>query len=96
MTVNLPAEQITATPGHLFWVSGTGWVRARDLQAGQLIHTPTGAVRVEGVADAPQEPTYNLVVDRFHSYFVGESQALVHDVSLSSPTDAVVPGLIDR
>ncbi len=94
--LTLAGEPITATGGHLFWVSGTGWVRARDLKPGQLVHTVTGTVRVDAVEEVPTEPTFNLVVDGFHTYFVGDGKALCHDVSLASPTDAVVPGLIER
>src|SRR5690606_39833977 len=35
------SERIDATGGHLFWVAGEGWVRARQLHSGQLLHTPT-------------------------------------------------------
>jgi hypothetical protein len=96
VTIDLGAEQITSTGGHPFFVPGEGWVRARELKAGQFLHTPTGTIKIDGVTETPEDETYNLVVDGFHTYFVGMSQALVHDVSITSPTDAVVPGLLDR
>ena len=96
VTIDLGVEQITSTGGHPFWVAGEGWVRARELEAGQLLHTPTGALPIESVTEVHNEKTYNLVVDSSHTYFVGMSQVLVHDVSITSPTDAVVPGLIER
>ena len=36
--------------------------------------------------------TYNLVVEDFHNYFVGEEAILVHDVTLTDPTNIVTPG----
>jgi len=96
VTIDLGVEQITSTGGHPFWVAGEGWIRARELEAGQLLHTPTGALPIESVTEVHNEKTYNLVVDEAHTYFVGMSQVLVHDVSITSPTDAVVPGLIER
>jgi hypothetical protein len=96
VTINLGPEQITSTGGHPFFVPGEGWVRARELTAGQFLHTPTGTIQIDSVTETPDEETYNLVVDGFHTYFVGMSQALVHDVSITSPTDAIVPGLLDR
>ncbi|HSG70669.1 MAG TPA: polymorphic toxin-type HINT domain-containing protein [Planctomycetaceae bacterium] len=96
VTIDLGPEQITATGGHPFWVSGRGWVRARELKPGQRLHTPTGSIEIESITEADERETYNLVVDGFHTYFVGQSQLLCHDVSITSPTDAVVPGLIER
>jgi len=96
VVINLGVEQITSTGGHPFWVAGEGWVRARQLKAGQILHTPTGTMTIESVSETDDDKTYNLVVDGFHTYFVGMSQVLVHDVSITSPTDAVVPGLVVR
>jgi hypothetical protein len=44
-----------------------------------------------GESDAGE--TYNLVVDRYHSYFVGGQRVLSHDVLSRQPTQCVVPGL---
>jgi len=96
VVINLGVEQITSTGGHPFWVAGEGWVRASQLKAGQILHTPTGTMTIESVSETDDDKTYNLVVDGFHTYFVGMSQVLVHDVSITSPTDAVVPGLVVR
>ena len=96
VTIDFGVEQITATKGHPFWVSGEGWIKASDLQQGQMIHTPTGVVEVAGVVSARGAEVYNLCVDGFHTYFVGNSQALCHDISMPPPTDAVVPGLLNR
>ncbi|MBI3863517.1 MAG: hypothetical protein HY290_16625, partial [Planctomycetia bacterium] len=47
-------ETITCTGGHRFWVSGTGWVKARDLKTQSLLHTATGTAPVWSAR--PDEP----------------------------------------
>lgn len=91
--VNFADETITATGGHRFWVSGEGWVKARDLKPHALIHTATGNTPVWSVKKGPATETYNLVVDGFHTYFVGKGAMLVQDLPLPQPTNCVVPGL---
>ena len=88
-------ETIQATDGHHFWVSGRGWTKTRELAAEQPLHTPTGAIRVGAVESAEPTPTYNFVVADFHTYFVGKSAILSHDVLPPKPTNKVVPGLND-
>jgi hypothetical protein len=85
---------ITASEGHHFWVSGTGWSKTRELAAGQPIHTATGMSRIESAAiESEPAPVYNLVVADFHTYFVGQGMILSHDVIQPSPTNVKVPGL---
>ncbi len=93
LTVHFGSECITSTGGHNFWKAGTGWVRARDLEPGDRIRTPTKTVEVTKLSPASPAKTYNLVVEGFHTYFVGESDLLVQDVLPIRPTDNVLPGL---
>lgn len=86
-------ETIQATEGHHFWVSGRGWTKTRELAAEQPLHTAIGAIRVVSTEPAEAAPTYNLVVADFHTYFVGKSSILSHDVLPPKPTNKVVPGL---
>lgn len=79
--------------GHLFWVSGDGWVKSRKLETGMVLHTAGGPARVTQVSEAPAAPTYNLVVADFNTYFVGHQQVLSHDNTVRRPTNVVVPGL---
>ncbi|HLQ45400.1 MAG TPA: polymorphic toxin-type HINT domain-containing protein, partial [Planctomycetaceae bacterium] len=88
-------ETIQATEGHHFWVAGRGWTKTRELAAEQPLHTPTGVTRVASTERAEPAPTYNLVVADFHTYFVGKSAILSHDVLPPKPTNKVVPGLSD-
>ncbi|MDB5347264.1 MAG: hypothetical protein JWP89_5641 [Schlesneria sp.] len=85
---------ITASEGHHFWVSGTGWSKTRELAAGQPIHTATGMSRIESAGPESQPASvYNLIVADFHTYFVGPGMILSHDVMQPSPTNVKVPGL---
>jgi hypothetical protein len=86
-------ESIQATGGHLFWVSGNGWVRAKELQAGQVLHAAASPVTVVDVQPGNIAETYNLVVDEFHTYFVGQQKLLSHDNTPRRPTRMIVPGL---
>jgi len=88
-------DKITATLGHPVWVVGEGWRMARFLRPGQLLHTLGGAAPIRQIEEDELQQAYNLIVDGFHTYFVGEQGVLVHDNLLREPTTAVVPGLVD-
>ena len=89
-------DSITSSVGHNWWVSGAGWTKTRELSDRQPLHTATGMTRVSGVETAAEEKTYNLVVADFHTYFVGHSHILSHDVLPPRPTNKLVPGLLDE
>jgi hypothetical protein len=86
-------SEIRATRGHPFWVSGKGWEMAKFLALGDKLHCATGFLPIESLEEAPAEQTYNLIVEDFATYFVGEHRLLVHDNTLRQPTLAIVPGL---
>lgn len=89
----LKDETIEATGGHYWFVSGKGWLKTRDLASGMVLHTASGSAEIQEVNLNPDEqPTYNLVVDGFHTYFVGESRVLSYDNTLLKPTLRKVPG----
>ena len=77
----------------MFWVSGKGWLKARELQPEMRFHTLKGTVRLDRVEPAAKQDTYNLVVADFHTYFVGRQKLLTHDNTIRKPTNCVVPGL---
>jgi hypothetical protein len=86
-------DTIEATGGHLWWVSGLGWVKSRDLKPGMMLHTATGTTEVESlVANPTPQPTHNLVVDGFHTYLVGPQRVLSYDNTQVKPTLRQVPG----
>ena len=94
MRIHLAEESLVASGGHPFWVLGKGWVLLRQLRSSQQLHGLDGAVPVVDVEPAPAAVTYNLVVDRFQTYFVGQDRVLCHDNSERRPTNALVPGLL--
>jgi hypothetical protein len=89
-------ETIETSGGHLFWVAGEGWLKARKLQSGQELHGLHGAVRVSAVEEGNTAPTYNVEVAEFHNYFVGQEKVLCHDNTVKQPTAAILPGLIEK
>jgi len=89
-------ETLETSGGHLFWVAGEGWVKARKLQSGQELHGVHGPVRVSAVEEGNEAKTYNVEVADFHTYFVGEGKILCHDNTVRQPTVAILPGLVAK
>ena len=76
-------EELVCTGGHPFFVKDKGFVSAKDLSIGDILHLSDGAlVAISAIAieklEKP-EATYNFEVADFHTYFVGESKVLVHN-----------------
>lgn len=79
-------ETIDTTTNHPFYVNEKGWVAAGDLEIGNTLVTADGDevevtdIEIEKLA----EPilVYNLEVEDFHTYFVGEYGVLVHNVCI--------------
>lgn len=86
-------ESFEVTGGHLVWASGSGWTKARDLTATQLLHTVTGTVAVNPVEAVGSGTVYNLVIADFHTYFFGDAKILSHDTTIPKLTNVLVPGL---
>jgi hypothetical protein len=90
--VQIGDETFGVTRGHRFWVNGAGWVMAKHLEPATPVHSLTGLAEVRGVTKRETVDCYNLVVDDFHTYFVGETKILVHDKGCPRPVLASVPG----
>ncbi len=86
-------ETITATLGHRFWVTGQGWQMAKFLSSGNVLFSVRGSIDLESIEETEESSAYNLVVDGYHSFFVGKSRLLVHDSTCPRPTTAVMPGV---
>lgn len=84
---------LTASGGHPFWVSGRGWVRARELAVSDRLHGVDGTRLVEAVKPVGRDQTYNLIVADFNTYFAGQHLVLSHDNTIRQATEAIVPGL---
>jgi len=85
-------DEFETSGGHLFWVSGKGWVKSRELDPGMVLHTTVGSLEVVRIEQSIEQPTYNLVVEDFHTFFVGKNKILNHDNTVRQPTRNVVPG----
>ncbi|MCA9234827.1 MAG: hypothetical protein KDA44_05125 [Planctomycetales bacterium] len=89
-------DRLWATRGHRFWVAGEGWRMARFLKADTPLHALSGAQSLASVREFEGEEAYNLIVDEFHTYFVGQTKALVHDCTCPASTLAPIPGMDAR
>ena len=81
--VTVKGETLTCTPEHPFYVPKKGWTSAVDLRAGDiLVMLNGGYVVVEQVQhellESP-ETTYNFEVEDYHTYYVGNTEVLVHN-----------------
>ncbi len=74
-------ERIEVTDNHPFWVIGSGWTASIDLKPGMEVASLRGPpLHVSSLSSLNRvELTYNLTVADFHTYFVGEQQAFVHN-----------------
>ncbi len=89
----LEDEVVQATAGHPWWVSGKGWLRTKELEAGMMLHTARGNTKVLGIEPVEKEvETYNLVVADSHTYFVGQNRLLSYDNTPVKATLHTVPG----
>jgi hypothetical protein len=93
--ITVGEQPVLCTGGHVFWVSGAGWVKAREIKSGNRLHCVNGTTTPQSVDLTEAQRTYNLVVADFHTYFVGDNQIFTHDNTVRSPTNVVVPGLIE-
>jgi hypothetical protein len=92
--MRLQNETIVCTGGHCFWNSGSGWIKARDVESQTLLHTITGNSPVFAAKQETSTKTYNLVVADFHTYFAGKTGLLCHDLLTPQPTNNILPGLL--
>lgn len=81
--VTVGNEEIICTPNHPFYSPVKGWTKACNLRAGDILVTVNGEyVVVEKVQHElleNPETTYNFEVEGFHTYFVGDTEVLVHN-----------------
>jgi hypothetical protein len=93
--IKVSGDTIVSSPFHRFWITGKGWIMARDLKGGETVRLLDGPARVESVESGPVQPVFNLDVAEAHDFFAGRAAALVHDNTLPElrlePFDAVPP-----
>jgi hypothetical protein len=89
-------ETIETTPGHPFWVQEQGWTHAVDLKRGDIVSTADGSwLRVTSTTLTRRGTVYNFTVADFHTYFVGQLGAWVHNTSPcpNAPKSAALPNI---
>lgn len=91
--ITIGEESITTTLGHPFWVTGAGWHMAKQLEVGHRVWCLDGSREISSIEELPEDAAFNLVVEDFNTYFVGNQRVLLHDNSLPQPTAAAVPGM---
>ncbi len=91
--LSVNGETITTTLGHRFWVAGHGWRMAKFLEAGDPLFSSRGSLNLHSITGEEQAEAYNLVVDAFHTYFVGHNRLLVHDNNCPLPVANALPGV---
>lgn len=76
-------ELFRATDDHPWKVEGRGWVETKNLHAGDRIATASGKpLAVTSLAlTQTVAHTYNLTVEDWHTFLVGNDQALVHNIN---------------
>lgn len=83
-------DEIVCTPEHPFYVPAKGWTGAAQLRAGDILVLSNGSyVTVEKIQHEILEDSvkvYNFEVEDFHTYFVGESSVLVHNLCKTKNT----------
>lgn len=89
-------EVIEASGGHPFWVSGSGWVKARDLVSGMQLSTVSGLAPVSSVEPGKSQVLYNLIVDGNSNYFAGALKILSHDNTIRSRGSRTIANRMTR
>jgi hypothetical protein len=81
------SERLGVTYGHPFWTEDRGWIDSDKLVVGDQVSSVDGKpLVIQSIAsDAGLHTTYNFEVEGFHTYFVGENGAFVHNASMCLP-----------
>jgi Pretoxin HINT domain len=85
LNVELPdgsTSTVDTTTTHPFWVLSTGWVNAGDLDAGDLLSSPDGQVKVLNVDERDHSAEMvDLTVEGLHTYQIAidDTPVLVHN-----------------
>jgi hypothetical protein len=95
---------LSCTPEHPFYVVGRGWASAGELEAGDEVALRSGGAALVGSVrhETLAEPAtvYNLEVEGWHTYYVGDAGVLVHNMcggadALDDILDDVVDDVLD-
>jgi len=86
-------ERVRTTSPHRFFTLEEGIVPASELKVGQQLRTLAGPPRtIVGIEPGPPTVTvYNVTVEGFHTYFVGDAALWVHNEKTTSHDDPPPP-----
>jgi len=97
--LNVEGEEIRTTPSHLFFTDDGWWKAADNIKAGDKIVDSSGRLREVYSTELEKlnepERIYNLNVEDYHTYFVGKSGLLVHNICSPQVTEAISHGKFD-
>ncbi len=75
------AQKIYVTSEHPFYVSGKGWIKAKDLTIGDNLKTASN--KIESVLEIKENlismEVYNIEVEKNNNYFISPAKILVHN-----------------
>jgi len=91
--LDIARSSVHCASGHVVWRSGTGWRRVSKLAASDSLHGVKAELQLERSAESFSIDCYDLIVDGFHTFFVGESGILAHDATPIKPTYVALPGI---
>jgi hypothetical protein len=84
-SISLGDTAIVATDLERLWVSGKGWLMARDLKPGDPVRALGGLVRVASIDDRDMRSVYHVQVPPGRGIFVGRRGILAHDDQPAQP-----------
>jgi len=91
--ITINGEEIVSTFDHPYYVKGKGFISAEQLWIGaELIDNNGNTLLVEQIfretLDNETVKVYNLLVEDYHTYFVSNSQILVHNLKCGQTSTA--------
>jgi len=91
--LTVDGDSVDLTDGHVVWVANVGWRMAKELESDAILHGVGTFFRLDQKQPIPSvRSVHNLVVADFHTFFVGESGILVHDITPRGHSRSLVPG----
>ena len=82
--ITIGNEVVKTTPRHEFYIVDKGWIRAYELEVGDvLVSTTEGEMKINKIEhySVEETPTYNITVDDNHNYLITEYRVLVHNAT---------------
>lgn len=80
------AESINVTAEHPIYVVSKGWIKVKDLKAGDVLKSSDdeATIKISSIKKLVKtETVYNIEVDGNHNYFITNSTILVHNKNIS-------------